>query len=294
MHPVNIQEGNQPVPEAFVDPSFYHEILGHRLAFYESEGNGETVLLLHGHPVWSAYYKHQLTGEFGEKYHVISFDFPGCGNSAPAIDPTKTYTLDGLSIILCEVLKFLQTPCWIVGHSMGSNIGLQAAAKDSNHIKGFFLSGLALISQEPVQEVVPPINPDIALIFKKDLSEDELNRIANAALYRQEKDIHELIVRGIKLTDHLLTIGMLTDLGKPEHTANHIAFLNSTSIPLALIDGKEDFLTNSGLKKKLRFPTLWKKELIIVKDADHYLHSEECEIVNSLIDEFIVEQMQHL
>ena len=270
-------------------PGFFQTLNGQKIAFYESSGKGETLLFVHGHPVWSSYLKNQLDSELGRKYHIISIDFPGCGNSERANDPEKTYSLQGLSGIVSETLKFLGTPCFIAGHSMGANAALHAASQDGSLIKGLFLSGLALLDSAPPEPSNHVMNPDIALVFQKDLSDDECSKIASAAIFKQEQGIHDIIADGLKKTDPRLRLNMLTDLNNPFHTVQHLSFLNSSTIPVALIDGKEDFLTNLSFKKKLSFPKLWKNHLHLVENTDHYLHYENPDAVNTLIDAFITE-----
>jgi len=58
-----------------------------RIAFHESEGEGQVVLLIHGNSLSAKSFSKQIDSPLGKKFHLIAVDLPGHGDSLPAIDP---------------------------------------------------------------------------------------------------------------------------------------------------------------------------------------------------------------
>src|ERR1035437_762183 len=96
---------NEKLKTKIIQPSYYKNIKGQKIAFYESAGKGETVLMVHGNSSNAGNYKNQLAGKLGEKYHLVAFDFPGCGNSPLAHEPDKVYGINGLTKVLLEIIQ---------------------------------------------------------------------------------------------------------------------------------------------------------------------------------------------
>ena len=60
-------------------PPNYHSIGNNRL-HYVDQGSGEPVVMVHGNPTWSFYYR-RLASALTDKYRVIIPDHVGCGFS---------------------------------------------------------------------------------------------------------------------------------------------------------------------------------------------------------------------
>ena len=61
----------------------------------ESGGSGTAVLMIHGNSSSGAVFRNQMTGPLGERYHLIAPDLPGHGDSGDAIDPDRSYSMEG-------------------------------------------------------------------------------------------------------------------------------------------------------------------------------------------------------
>src|SRR6266542_924910 len=170
-------------------PSFYKDVSGHQIAFYESIGRSDVlVFLVHGNSCNASYFKKQLESPLGEKYHFISFDFPGHGNSAWSEAPENTYCIKGFADILTEIIRAYNKPCLVVSHSLGANIALFAGANMNSCIKGFFCSGLTLIDtpDDASQALLP--NEALPLFFQQDLTHAERIRMAMSELFLKRDD----------------------------------------------------------------------------------------------------------
>jgi haloalkane dehalogenase len=101
-------------------------IKGHNLSFLD-QGHGKVIVLLHGNPTWSFYYRN-LVGLLQDNYRVIVPDHMGCGFSDKPEDYSYTLKthIDNLETLLeeCNVEKFS-----LVVHDWGGAIGMGLAVR---------------------------------------------------------------------------------------------------------------------------------------------------------------------
>ena len=93
----------------------------HTPIFYETQGSGPALVLLHGFlessTMWLA-----LADEFKAKYTVITLDLPGFGKSGCF---NEIHTMEAMADVVIHVLDTLHIPSAIcIGHSMGGYVGL--------------------------------------------------------------------------------------------------------------------------------------------------------------------------
>lgn len=117
-------------------PWLEHE-QGKRL-WYEDQGNGRPLILIHGWSMSSAVWKFQLK-ELASLFRVIAPDLPGHGKSDAIHDG---FTLAGACntvISLCEALNLEQ--CILCGWSLGGFVALQSIASIRGRLAGLVLTG---------------------------------------------------------------------------------------------------------------------------------------------------------
>ena len=111
--------------------SRFHTIGPHRL-HYLDEGSGEPVVMLHGNPTWSFYYR-RLAAELRATHRVIVPDHMGCGFSDKPQD--YPYTLATHAANLKDLLDSLKIGRLnLVVHDWGGPIGLACAVRDPDRI----------------------------------------------------------------------------------------------------------------------------------------------------------------
>src|SRR5947209_4462471 len=102
---------------------------------YIDEGAGEPVVMLHGNPTWSFYYRH-LIDDLRDSYRVIVPDHIGCGLSDKPDDSRYDYTLarrvDDLESLLDHL--GLDRELTLVMHDWGGIIGMTYAARHPERI----------------------------------------------------------------------------------------------------------------------------------------------------------------
>lgn len=113
--------------------SHYADIAGGR-QHYLDEGRGPAVVMLHGNPTWSFYYRN-LVLALRDEHRVIVPDHMGCGLSDKPQDYTYTLRqhIDNLEHLLDEELQVPEVD--LVVHDWGGAIGMGYAVRHPERIR---------------------------------------------------------------------------------------------------------------------------------------------------------------
>ena len=104
---------------------------------YADEGTGETVLMVHGTPMWSFLYRH-LIHDLRDDYRVIALDKPGFGLSDRPTD--YGYTPAEQAATLAAFIQALDLrDITLVVHDFGGPTGLSYALDHPQHVKRLVL-----------------------------------------------------------------------------------------------------------------------------------------------------------
>ncbi|HBR53652.1 MAG TPA: alpha/beta hydrolase [Flavobacteriaceae bacterium] len=108
----------------------------HTPIYYNSQGNGPVLMLLHGFLESSTMWD-SLLPEITKTYRVITFDFPGHGKT-PSI--SKVHGMELFAEITSALLAQLGiAEATIIGHSMGGYVAMAMAEKYPGQIKKLIL-----------------------------------------------------------------------------------------------------------------------------------------------------------
>ncbi len=112
--------------ELFPFESRYADVDGHRV-HYVDEGQGPTLLLLHGNPTWSFVYRDVISTLSGE-FRCIALDYPGFGLSVPG--PGYRYTPEEHASVTAGFVEQLDLhDITLVVQDWGGPIGLSVAER---------------------------------------------------------------------------------------------------------------------------------------------------------------------
>jgi cis-3-alkyl-4-acyloxetan-2-one decarboxylase len=128
----------------------HYPFTGHRLDLdgisyhYLDEGEGDTVVMVHGNPSWSFYYRN-LVLALRDRYRCIVPDHIGCGLSDKPGDERYDYTLARRVDDLERLIDALNLPekLTLVLHDWGGMIGMAYAARHPERIARLVLLNTA-------------------------------------------------------------------------------------------------------------------------------------------------------
>ena len=114
---------------------------------YLDEGSGEPLIMVHGNPTWSFFYR-ELVKHFSKTHRVIVPDHIGCGLSEKPDDNRYSYCLknrvDDLEALVNHLVP--DGPVTMVVHDWGGAIGMGYATRNPARIKRLVIFNTAAFS----------------------------------------------------------------------------------------------------------------------------------------------------
>lgn len=267
---------------------------------YLDEGRGEPLLMIHGNPTWSFYYR-RLVDAFSDRYRVIVPDHIGCGRSDSPPENVYDYTLknrvDNISTLI-KKLK-LDQPVTLVVHDWGGMIGLAWALDHLDQVgrivvmntAGFFPPG-----DKPIPNRLKLIRAGGAWMRRAVLG---LNLFARAALYMAPRRPLTAEVKAGLIAPYdspqnrLATLNFVLDIPLcPQDPSGPIVARVDENLqrifnrPALILWGAHDFVFDRDYYKE------WRRRLPQVEahwfdDAGHYVLEDIPDKIISHITEFL-------
>ena len=258
--------------------SNYYTIGEHRL-HYVDEGQGDVIVMVHGNPTWSYYFR-RLISLLRKNNRIIAIDHMGCGLS----DKPQDYNYCLLNHIdnLDNLLKHLHVEKFsLVVHDWGGAIGMGVAGKNPDSIiRALVLNTAAFRSQRiplriricrwPVigKLLVRGMNgfagPAITMAVSKKMNKD----VARAFLAPYDSWDNRVavasFVEDIPLTSDHPSYGTLLSVEK------NLEKFQEKQLPMLICWGGEDFCFNDSFYKEWckRFP---RAETHYFENYGHYI-----------------------
>jgi len=263
---------------------------------YLDEGEGEPLLMLHGNPTWSFYFRDLVRGLGGGRRVVVP-DHIGCGlSSKPWNYPYTLAThIDNLEHLVVHHLDLKEIT--LVVHDWGGAIGMGLAVRRPERIKRLVLFNTAAFLSTRIPMSIdlcrrPLLGPLAILGF---------NAFARGALVRA-------VMKKDRLTPEVRS-GYLDPYDSPRKRIAHLRFVQDIPVtddvasynvvanieskigqlagrPSLIIWGKRDFCFNDHFLKRWR-EILPAAEVHEVEDAGHYVVEDAHERIVPWIEEFL-------
>jgi haloalkane dehalogenase len=267
---------------------------------YLDEGAGEPIVMLHGNPTWSFYYRSLVKGLSGG-YRVVVPDHIGCGLSDKPGERRYDYRLTSRVADLEALLGRvgLKGPLTLVLHDWGGMIGMAYAVAHPERIRRLVLLNTAAF--------LPPDGKRLPLRLRlirdmRRLSAPlvlKLNLFARAALWMASRrglaaDVRAgLIAPYNNPANRIATLKFVQDIPLAPRDPSY-ALVASVSarlpllaaVPMLLLWGRHDFVFDGDYlaEWRHRFPAA---RVEIFERAGHYLLEDEPERVLERIRAFL-------
>ena len=279
--------------------SHFLALRGMRL-HYLDQGAGEPVLMVHGNPTWSFYFR-GLIQRLSEKYRAIAPDHFGCGLSDVPSEDSYDYRLHSRVQdleALIDALK-LEQKLTLILHDWGGMIGMAFALRRPERIGRIILTNTAAFP--------PPDNKPIPWRLKLIRNFPfwatpavlKFNLFARAALImapakRLSSEVRAgLIAPYNSPRNRLATLKFVQDIPLAPSDPSY-PLLKSvdadlhrlSAIPMMICWAMKDFVFDADYltQWRLRFP---KARVHVFPNAGHYLLEDEPEAVGSHVMDFL-------
>ncbi len=259
------------------------------IAYRESSGKGQAVLLVHGNSASSRVFQPQLESPLGEKYHLVAIDLPGHGESSNASDPAATYNMPGYAEVVVSVTKQLGLEQAVfVGWSLGGHILIEAIPQ-LPQAAGFMIYGTPPLAFPPDMANAYLPNPAMAAAFQPSMTDAEADGFALACLKPGTTEIPVEFREDIRRTDGQARAGLAASI-RPDGYLDEVIAVAQMTAPLAIVHGEQEQLVNAAYIQSLTMPTLWHGAIQVVPSAGHAANWEQPGQFNSLLESFINRQ----
>jgi haloalkane dehalogenase len=294
---------------AFVDTPAFRRLypfrsrylrIGEFSCHYLDEGAGEPLLMLHGNPTWSFYYRSLVKGLSG-KYRVVVPDHIGCGLSEKPDTARYDYRLARRVSDLETFLEKLglNGPLTLVLHDWGGMIGMAYAVAHPERIRRLVLLNTAAF--------LPPGGKRLPLRLRliRDMTRLApplvlgLNLFARAALLmaprrRLAPDVRAGLIAPYNTpANRIATLKFVQDIPLTPRDPSY-ALVASVSarlpllaaVPMLLLWGRHDFVFDDDYlaEWRRRFPAA---RVAAFERAGHYLLEDEPERVLARVRAFL-------
>ncbi len=135
--------------------------------------------MIHGNSSAGAIFAPQLEGEIGRNWRVIAPDLPGHGQSGDALDPDRSYSMEGYADAMTEVLTKLGiSEAVVFGWSLGGHIGIEMISRFPG-MRGLMITGTPPVAREEVGQGFKS-GPDMALAGQEIFSTRDVESYARS------------------------------------------------------------------------------------------------------------------
>jgi pimeloyl-ACP methyl ester carboxylesterase len=267
---------------------------------YVDEGSGEPVVMVHGNPTWSFYYR-ALIQSLSDRYRTIVPDHIGCGLSDKPSPSRYNYTLQSRIDDLDHLIDKLtgSQPITLILHDWGGMIGMAYALRHPDKISRLVILNTAAF--------LPPDGKKIPLrlhLIRNSgplaaLAVQGFNLFAIGALYMAtQRGLSRDVQRGLTAPyncwkNRIATLKFVQDipLGVKDpgyaivkHSDEHLHML--AGLPMLICWGEHDFVFDMDYlaKWQRRFP---EAEVHRFPEAGHYVLEDVPDKIIPLVDDFL-------
>ena len=255
---------------------------------YVDEGQGDPIVMLHGNPTWSFYYRNLIKG-LNDKYRLIVPDHIGCGLS----DKPQNYSYNLKNHIenVEKLLDHLKIKSFhLIVHDWGGAIGMGLATRYPERVKSITLLNTAAFTDTKIPTrinicKIPVVGERLVRHFNGFASPATFMAVENR-LSSEVKKGYLLPYNNYK--NRIATAKFVQDIPMSQKHESYATLLgiekklNLLKCPKLIMWGGKDFCFNMHFYKR------WKKfypeaKSVVFEDAGHYvLEDKKDETLNHI------------
>jgi pimeloyl-ACP methyl ester carboxylesterase len=222
------------------------------LAVEESGQGGIPVLLIHGNSFCRGVFRNQLQGRIANNHRFIAFDLPGHGQSSNAPDPERSYTRPGLADAAVELLDALGvTEAIVFGWSLGGHIGIEMISRFPG-MRGLMITGAPPVGRNNMAQSFKA-SPQTGVAGKQELSNADIDAFVKGIFGESaEAFLRHAVARADGRFRKRLFEAARAGAGVDQRLT-----VESSPIPLAVVNGGADHLVNLDYFDTVAYANLW-------------------------------------
>jgi cis-3-alkyl-4-acyloxetan-2-one decarboxylase len=273
--------------------SHFATIDGHRL-HYLDEGTGPVIVMVHGNPTWSYYYRHLVT-LLSRTNRVIAVDHLGCGLS----DKPQNYPyqlknhIDNLQALLTQLQI---TSYSMIVHDWGGAIGLGVAGKTPQALEKLVILNTAAFRSQRIPWRIQLCRwPFIGKLLVRGLNGFAGPAVFMAVTRRLRPEVAQAYLAPYDCWDNRVAVdGFVRDIPLNSTHPSYetlarveegLQALADRDIPVLVCWGGRDFCFNDHFyhEWQRRFPHA---QCHYFKEAGHYVLEDALPVIRPLLEDF--------
>ena len=261
--------------------SSFINCLGKPVAVFEfGNASNPAIFFVHGNSAPSGFFL-PVIKLLEAKYHIITLDLPGHKQSAAW--NKEDFTRENLALLLNSVLDYFNiSEVDAFGFSMGGLILLECFDLVPA-IKKIAIAGHPPLSSLADMAQAYNLNEDSSLYLQGALSDEEIERIYDAVIAIDNKQIKAEIKRALKETSPSFREGCTL---LAQHVGDQTIRLNNSAMPIAIFHAKNDLAIQLSYLEKLQIKNLWEQKIQIIPDSGHFMIGEKPAEMAQVLDRF--------
>lgn len=264
------------------------QVQGLEVEILESTGSSDPVFLFHGNSSSAGSFLPLFETALGKSHKLVAVSLPGHGRSAsPPTGAAKesTYSLAGLGKFAAALVSvYGASRYWLVGQSVSGHALLEAI-DDFPEAAGLVLLSAPPVSLPQFSQAFRP-DPASALIFKPQLSEDDVEQLSSAFVATSDPKLQQQIGHYIRGTDPQFRAMLGASIAQGQ-VRDECQIFSTTAKPMILIGGTEDRFLNTAYYASVEPTRLWNGAVSLIQGAGHAVQLDAPQQVASIIQEFI-------
>ncbi len=264
-------------------------VKGYNIA-YHSEGEGETVLLVHGITTYSFIWR-KIIPLLSKKYRVITIDLLGCGQSDKPLE--IEYSLPSHAQNIKELLTKLDIErVHFVGHDIGGGIGQVFAVHYPELLYDVTLINSVGHDFWPVQPIIAMRTPIIRQLAMATLDIGAFRLVVRRGLYHKERvndELMQLFWKPMRTKEGRRAFLHFADCLNNKHLIDLEPELQKLGVKTLIIRGDADVYLSTAIAEKLH-SDIPNSRLVRITTGGHFIQEDEPEkIATTLLDFFTAE-----
>lgn len=257
------------------------------IGYRDSGGTGLPLVFVHGVCGSKEVFEHQFTEALTRRFRLITFDLPGHGASDDADDPKASYSIRALTNTTLDVMNYLRLQrALIVGWSLGGHIAMELMDRFPERLAGVANIGAPPLSRGPLGLMRAfHASPNLLLSRKPEFTTSDALRWQDICFGPNPDGMHFAAILRADGRMRPETSRSLTNNG----TSNQRQTVERSSIPLAMINGRNDPVLRLSYLKTLRYGNLWEGQQHVIEGAGHTPFLSHPNSFNVLLNRFASE-----
>lgn len=268
--------------------------INHQRVFYQTEGKGPVLLLIHGYPTASFDWI-KLWPDLTLHFHCVTLDMLGFGFSSKA---PKKYQIKEQVAVISAVMKHLAIQkAHVISHDYGDTAAQELLAQHNENTLSFHIESLHLLNGGlfpethlalPIQKLLlSPVGGLLIRFLNKNALRKSMLNIFGPNTPPSEQEIDDFWVLIVESNGHRYMHLVLDYMNqRKRYRERWVGALQNTTVPLRLTVGMADPI--SGAHMAARYKELIPKpDVVELENIGHYPQIENAELVLGSIFEFI-------